>query len=145
MRIYLDNCCYNRPYDDQSQLRIYLESQAKMAVQTKIRQGEIELVTSYMNFYESSANPYEMRRVNIQRFLQDYATVHVSEQMDDCVLEKVTAIENTGIKHKDACHVACAVLADCDFFLTTDDRLLKYKSDEIELLNPVTFINLLEG
>lgn len=21
MRIYLDNCCYNRPYDDQSQLK----------------------------------------------------------------------------------------------------------------------------
>lgn len=30
MRIYLDNCSYNRPYDDQSQLRISLESQAKL-------------------------------------------------------------------------------------------------------------------
>lgn len=30
MRVYLDNCCYNRPYDDQTQLRISLESQAKL-------------------------------------------------------------------------------------------------------------------
>lgn len=30
MKIYLDNCCYNRPYDDQSQVRIQLETQAKL-------------------------------------------------------------------------------------------------------------------
>ena len=30
LRIYLDNCCYNRPYDDQSQIRISLEAQAKI-------------------------------------------------------------------------------------------------------------------
>lgn len=28
MRIYLDNCCYNRPYDDQSYLNVSLETQA---------------------------------------------------------------------------------------------------------------------
>lgn len=27
MRVYLDNCCYNRPYDDQSQMRIHLETE----------------------------------------------------------------------------------------------------------------------
>lgn len=30
--IYLDNCCFNRPYDDQTQLRVSLETQAKMYV-----------------------------------------------------------------------------------------------------------------
>ena len=30
LKVYLDNCCYNRPYDDQSQLRISLETQAKL-------------------------------------------------------------------------------------------------------------------
>ena len=25
MRIYLDNCCFNRPFDDQSQIKIKLE------------------------------------------------------------------------------------------------------------------------
>jgi len=29
LKIYLDNCCYNRPYDDQSQLKVSLEAQAK--------------------------------------------------------------------------------------------------------------------
>ena len=33
-RIYLDNCCFNRPYDDQTQLNIYLETQAKLHVKS---------------------------------------------------------------------------------------------------------------
>ena len=37
MRVYLDNCCYNRPYDDQTQLRISLESQAKLYVQELLK------------------------------------------------------------------------------------------------------------
>ena len=36
LRIYLDNCCFNRPYDDQSQLRISLETQAMKPI-TKSR------------------------------------------------------------------------------------------------------------
>ena len=43
MKVYLDNCCYNRPYDDQSQLRISLETQAKLQIQSMIRNKDIEL------------------------------------------------------------------------------------------------------
>lgn len=35
MRIYLDNCCYNRPYDDLSQFTVNLEAQAKLFIQNK--------------------------------------------------------------------------------------------------------------
>ena len=48
MRVYLDNCCYNRPYDDQSQLTISLETQAKLQIQKMIKNDELELVSSYM-------------------------------------------------------------------------------------------------
>lgn len=144
MRVYLDNCCYNRPYDDQSQLRISLESQAKVEVQNEIKGGKIELATSYMGFYENNENPYEIRRMNIRDFQDRYVTIHVSENMDDKVNEKAREIENTGVKYKDACHVACAILSKCDYFLTTDDRLLKYQCDEVSLMNPVDFIKLLE-
>jgi hypothetical protein len=48
MRIYLDNCCFNRPYDDQSQIRIRIESEAKLFIQAKILAGEIELAWSYI-------------------------------------------------------------------------------------------------
>jgi len=51
----------------------------------------------------------------------------------------------SGIKEKDALHVACAIHASCDYFLTTDDRLLKYKTDKIKFANPVQFISEMEG
>ena len=38
LRIYLDNCCYNRPYDDLSQFTVGLEAQAKSShIQQKIK------------------------------------------------------------------------------------------------------------
>ena len=144
MRVYLDNCCYNRPYDDQSQLRISLESQAKMAVQDKIRNRDIELATSYISFYENDENPYEMRRQNIRDFQNSHAVIHVSDKANDKVQTLAAEIEKNGVKHKDACHVACAILSECDYFLTTDDRLLKYRTEKIEIMNPIDFINVIE-
>ncbi len=57
MKIYLDNCCYNRPYDDQQQLRVYLETQAKLHIQQCIIQKKIKLVCSFISRYENSENP----------------------------------------------------------------------------------------
>ena len=39
MRVYLDNCCYNRPFDDQTQLKVRLETEAKLFVQQLMRTG----------------------------------------------------------------------------------------------------------
>lgn len=65
MKIYLDNCCYNRPFDDQSQIRIHLETQAKLYIQSKIREGTYDLVWSYILDYENGKNPYEEKRLAI--------------------------------------------------------------------------------
>jgi hypothetical protein len=36
IKMYLDNCCFNRPYDDQQQIRIKLETKAKLHIQQQI-------------------------------------------------------------------------------------------------------------
>jgi len=56
-RLYLDNCSFNRPFDDQSQIRIHLETEAKLAIQKKIMDGEFEIVWSYILDYENQQNP----------------------------------------------------------------------------------------
>ena len=33
LRVYLDNCCFNRPFDNQLQPRIRFETQAKLHIQ----------------------------------------------------------------------------------------------------------------
>ena len=48
MRVYLDNCCYNRPFDEQAQLAVRLETEAKLEVQRQMRSGELEYVWSDM-------------------------------------------------------------------------------------------------
>lgn len=32
MKVYLDNCCFNRPYDDQKQIIIRMETLAKLHI-----------------------------------------------------------------------------------------------------------------
>lgn len=41
VQIYLDLCCFNRPYDDQSQVRIHLETEAIILLQERIKLGEL--------------------------------------------------------------------------------------------------------
>ena len=53
---------------------------------------------------------------------------------------KAAEIMQTGVKFKDACHVASAVYAKCEYFISTDKRLLKYKSEEIKMVSPIEFI-----
>jgi len=62
MRIYLDNCCFNRPFDDQRQVRIRLESEAKLYIQEFILLGKVDLVWSYILDYENAANPFKERK-----------------------------------------------------------------------------------
>lgn len=145
MRIYLDNCCFNRPYDDQSQIRISLETQAKLYVQDLVKKGRLELVTSYVLWYENSQNPYETKKTAIGEFIRKNSTDYVDIDMAKTIQTIAEEIIKTGIKVSDAYHVACAIHADCNYFLTTDKRLLKYQTDKIELLNPIDFLERLEG
>lgn len=144
MRIYLDNCCYNRPYDDQSQLRISLEAQAKMHIQNLIRNGELELVTSFMLTYENSKNRSEEKKNSIASFMEEYSSVYLGGDWKEKADTIANEIMSTGVKSADALHTACAILSHCNYMLTTDDRLLKYKSDKIKIVNPTEFIMVLE-
>jgi predicted nucleic acid-binding protein len=139
MKIYLDNCCFNRPFDDQSQIRIQLESQAKLYIQEQIKNGEIELVWSYILDYENSFNPFEERKLVIQKW-RDKAKQDIIE--NPTILETAKELSSLGIKCKDALHIACAIYAGCDYFLTTDDEVLKKLKNynEIAVVNPFTFI-----
>lgn len=62
MKVYLDNYCFNCPYDNQSQIRISLETQTELYVQDLVKKREIELAASYVLWYENSQNPYETKR-----------------------------------------------------------------------------------
>lgn len=145
MRIYLDNCSYNRPYDDQTQMRIHLETEAKLHIQDMIKNKEIELVTSYMLDYENAKNRFSHKRRAISEFMNMNESYYVDKDKSGQALEIAEEIQKTGVKNIDALHVACAILAESSYFITTDDRLLKYQSEKIEIVTPGEFIRRLEA
>jgi hypothetical protein len=64
-RVYLDNCAYNRPYDNQSDINIRLESEAKLFIQEMIKDNMIDLVWSSVNIFENNDNPSPEKRERI--------------------------------------------------------------------------------
>lgn len=122
MRVYSDNCCFNRPFDNQSQIRIYLESQAKLFVQKKINLKYIDLVWSYILDYENSFDPLK-ERLSIISNWRNKAILDLNENLN--ILNIAKSVKNQGINTKDALHIACAIEGNCDFFLTTDDNIIK--------------------
>lgn len=144
MRIYLDNCCYNRPYDDQLQMRIHLDTEAKLHIQDMVKNNELELVTSYMLDYENAKNRFWHKRQAISEFLNENEAYYVSQDRNEEAIQIAEEIKKTGAKNADALHVACAILAKSNYFITTDDRLLKYRSEKVEIVTPGEFVRRVE-
>jgi predicted nucleic acid-binding protein len=139
MKVYLDNCAFNRPFDDQSHIRIRLETEAKLYIQDHIKKHNIELVWSYMLDIENDHNPFEEKRRAIEKWKR-LAAIDVEE--NESLIEKANDLFKTGINAKDALHVSAAMEGKADYFITTDDKLLRKLSSncEIQVINPVDIV-----
>jgi len=141
-KLYLDICCYNRPFDDQTQINIRLETEAKLHIQADIMADEYSSVWSYMHDLENDANPYEEKRNAIAPW-KDFAIEHCPSSDD--ILSTGQQIMGHGIKAKDALHLACAIESGCDYFVTTDKGLTNRNVNNITIINPIDFVREMEG
>jgi len=140
LKIYLDNCCYNRPYDNQTQIRIALETEAKLYIQSLIVKGKVEMAWSYMLLFENSKNTNIAKKNAILNFSQNAKQIIMENKN---IIKNANSIKNSGVKEADALHIACAIEANCDYFVTTDDRVLKYSNEKISILDPIELIKKL--
>ena len=123
MRLYLDACCLNRPFDDQSQLRVHLESEAVLAICERAEEGTWTLLSSTALTFELSRIPDPQRRARTQRLL---SAANESVAVDPAAIARAKTLQNAyGLRALDALHLACAEALRADVFLTTDDRLLR--------------------
>ena len=143
MKIYLDNCTFNRPFDDQSRVRIRIESEAKLYIQEKIKEGKYKLVWSYILDYENQQNPFVERRRVILKWKR-LAEIDIEESEE--LIRKAKELKSIGIKEKDALHVASAIQTGAKYFITTDDLIIKklVTNEEIRVMNPMDFIREME-
>ncbi|MDR3184208.1 MAG: hypothetical protein LBT49_02235 [Prevotellaceae bacterium] len=141
MRLYLDSCAFNRPFDDQNQLKIKLETEAKLFIQQGILNNRYELVWSYILEYENNQNKFNDRRNAIHEW-KHIAKIHCIE--NDKIIEYAKKLALKNIRTKDALHIACSVYTKADYLITTDRQLFNLRLNDIKIVNPLTFINELE-
>ncbi len=144
MLLYLDSCCFNRPFDDLSQIRVRLEAEAVEWILEESRASRFTIVTSGYLSLELSRNPDPVKRADTLA-MSGYSGLHVT--VSESVACRAVKIENIGITGFDALHVAAAEAVRCDYLVTTDDGLLKKSKRHssqlmVIILNPIDIVSL---
>ena len=137
MRIYPDICMLCRPFDDQSQPRIWLETHALCVILDLVETGQLEMVRSPIHDLENSRNSLETRRLWVELCLK-----HASRKVEltPGIKQRASDLETIGIKPIDALHAAAAEAAACTHLLTCDDRFRKRYTGALNILNPADFV-----
>ena len=142
MKLYFDLCCYSRFYDDQGQLKIYMESEAILNIINLAKQNNDEI-------YGSPALDLEIDQIddiekrNKIKYFYDQTITQKPDYIEN-VLNRVNELAKlTKIRTLDSFHLAFAEINNIDILLTTDARLEKACSKmdlSIKVINPVKYL-----
>jgi predicted nucleic acid-binding protein len=138
--LYLDICALCRPFDDQSQLRIRLESDAVFLILKRIETGLYRAVVSLVHYKEVGAIRETNERLEMESLLRRL------DESCECDLtqtrHRAEALIDIGFGIADAAHLAFAEQL-AEFFITCDDKLLKRCKQtilRITAMSPLEFI-----
>jgi predicted nucleic acid-binding protein len=140
MKIYLDSCCLNRPFDDLRDDAVRMEAEAVMAIIDRCESGEWVFYASDVLFDEIDNTPDLNRKQKIL-ILYRSATGHIDLTAE--IIARAKELERFNVKAYDALHLASAEAEAVDIFLTTDRRLLNAatRSDTtINVKNPLLWL-----
>lgn len=142
LRIFLDVCCLNRPFDDRSQTRIALEAQAVLEILNHCQTGTHKLMTSSSLEAEIAQTPNPERQTNVMTLL---AIAKIKVLHSPALETRIHEIQQIGFTPYDAAHIASAEKGKADIFLSTDDRLVKKAQKNTNLIqvpvnNPVQWL-----
>lgn len=142
MKVFLDVCCLNRPFDDRSQTRISMEIEAIQHILQSCQDGEFKLIDSDTLQSEISRDPDRERQLKVRSIL---SLAKIRVRSSENLKKRTKELINLGFTPYDAAHLASAELGRAGIFLSTDDKLVKraknYK-DQIKVAvdNPVSWI-----
>lgn len=141
LRIYLDVCCLSRPFDDQSQDRVHLESEAIITILNHCQNSDWNLMGSEVIDIEISKMPDDEKRLKVG-MLASIRKSHIA--IDDDIVKRAVELGKSGFKPFDALHIACAEKGMADVLLSTDDNLIKKaaqkKAVDIRIENPLKWV-----
>ena len=142
MKIYLDVCCLNRPFDDQRQDRIRLETESIYTILKFVELDQFILLDSDIILYEVEKISDVKRKNSIRKILSK-AKYYID--LNENILKRAYEIQKIGVKSYDALHIASSECGKATIFLTTDDKLLKMVQNNLDKIhirvqNPLNWI-----
>lgn len=164
--VYMDNCCYNRPFDDRSNIKNYLEREAVLLIMQMVYERGIfgGVHPDSVQFHGlrrpngrqecpycivgSDVLDWEMRMISNEDKRHQvealyYAMISGKIKTNDIIAERARQImEQSSIRAFDSLHLASAE-AGADVLLTTDIKFMKAANRmglKIKVQNPVSFI-----
>jgi predicted nucleic acid-binding protein len=138
---YLDTCGYGRIYDNSNQHIVLEEKDAVWHILKFVRLRKVGLVWSFALDKEVQAISFSQVKNEIFLWKQQ-ATIFVEQSESIDTLAQI--IMSTGVKQLDALHVAAAIHAHCQLFITTDKRLQRYANPNIYICDPVEALEIIQ-
>jgi len=120
MVLYLDICCLKRPFDDQVQPRVRLETEAVLGLLAE-DPSRVTFVRSVAHDLENDQNPLAWRAERVRGW---FAERPLAKPEAGPLQVRTAELMRRGLRGFDALHLACAETAGADVFVTCDNRLL---------------------
>jgi predicted nucleic acid-binding protein len=140
MKIYLDTCSLQRPFDAKNQVRILLESEAVLGILSYVEQNKITLISSDALIYEIENIPSTLRRYNAKSIL-NLADIYI--KVNSKIEKRAVYLITFGIMPLDALHLSLAEYSKANYFCTCDDKLISRAKKLIAKTKIVTPIELI--
>jgi len=142
MKIYLDNCCYNRPFDNQTQMKIHLEGEAILAIIDKCKENNDEIIGSVALEFEIEKITNIEKKEKVKYFYEQTITTKIDYTAD--VLKRVQELsEQINLRTLDKFHLSFAENSGADVLLTTDNKFEKATLKlnlKVKVINPLKYL-----
>lgn len=139
-KVYLDNCIYNRPFDDQTKEIIFIEANAFYLILEWIEKSKIITINSDVLIYENEMNLDTERKIKILTYLS-LAKQYIL--LSNKIISRAEKIVGLGFEPIDSLHIAMAESSNADYFITCDYDIIK-EYDKVKDKIKVKIIGILE-
>ena len=141
LKLYLDNCCYNRPFDDLRQEKNNLEAQAIKLIIDKYWKDEFEIYTSDALVIEMNNIKDQIKKAKVLEVYNKLNLINIP--FSNNIIKRASELRKYNIKNMDSLHIAYAESSNIDYFITTDRLLINASSRanlNVKVINPISFI-----
>jgi len=139
IKVYLDSCCFCRPFDDLTQEKIQAEAEAVKTVINLSASGKIILASS--EFVK-----YEIKQIRLDEKREKVLAFYCADEyyvLTDKIGRLAKYYQNFNLKTFNSLHLAAAEKNGVDYLLTTDIDFVNFSTrftHNVKVTNPCDFI-----